>query len=154
MSLTFKEVQFADVHQSLEHLFQMHWKELRQVAGPDRLDIAYETYVQMEKLGFYHMFAVTDEDKLVGYVSTILSPALHHKTKLYAETDCFYVDPLYRNSGIGFKLLSFAEGLLKDKYGVGYFRIVVNANFKQIIPLVEKLGFEECDIVYQKKLEE
>ena|SRR3990167_5974224 len=153
-NVIFNEIPIRVVFPLLEEYFKQHWIECGQVNGPDKLEIDYELYGRMEDIGHYKgFFAQDSEGNLIGYVSTVLATGMHHKNDLYAETDCFYLDPKYRSKGIGYQLIQYAERTLKDKYGVGFLRITVNANKKDIVPLIEKMGFAECDIVYQKKLE-
>lgn len=133
-------------------LNQDHWDEVGGIAGQCELDIDFNMYLTLQSQGILIMVAAYDDDKLVGYVSCSRAPHPHHKGKIFASTDAFYVAPKYR--GItGTKLIKFTEALLRDRHSVDYFSIIANTNFR-IDSWANRMGYQESDIVYTKKLEE
>ncbi|MCB0415446.1 MAG: GNAT family N-acetyltransferase [Bdellovibrionales bacterium] len=80
------------------------------------------------------------ENKLTGIIG--LKPesreSVIHKATLWG----FYVDPEFRNSGIGKKLIQKLLSITKEKSNLRYIRLMVAASCKEAISLFEQVGFD------------
>lgn len=127
---------------------QVHWEQTE--VHKDDIDLApdWEVY---RSLGdrFFAVGCFDDITKYcIGYMTFFIAPHPHAKRNTFATSDAFYVAPDFRKAGIGEKLIDFAEDELL-KRGVDVIMVTMRAK-RPFIPLLEKLGYNENEIVYSK----
>lgn len=150
--MVFKEDSFILMYPQMRKLNQAHWDEVKGIEGQCPLDINTDMYLALESQGILTMTGAYKGKDLIGYVSCTKSEHPHHRGKMFAATDAFYVSPKHRGVN-GTKLIRFTEKLLKDKYNVEYFQIIVNTNF-DVGPWAKRMGYSASDVIYMKKLED
>ncbi len=94
-----------------------------------------------------------DENEIVALMLVIITPCLMNKNYMMAVEWVFYVDPDYRRSGLGVKLIAAAEHILQQRH-VKFFTMV---SLTHVTPdaanqLYETLGFEHSEANYTKEL--
>jgi GNAT superfamily N-acetyltransferase len=112
--IEFAKESYADAIQEMRLLYPAHWAEIE---GETLLDMDYDRYWELDRLGIIHLFTARDQGCLVGYQVFLVSPALHHKSSLTAFCDFEYLKPKYRKGWNGVKFLRFGEKCLQD-FGV------------------------------------
>ncbi len=132
----------------MEWLFPLHWAEIADQRIP--LDVWYDCYDAMAKVGQLHIVTVRDSGLIVGYHWSIVRPHLHYKQSLTAYTDIYYLFPKYRKGMNGIKLFKFAEKTLKER---GVQRMYTASKVKLDMSVVfERLGWSKTEVVYTKLL--
>jgi hypothetical protein len=102
-------------YRDAEKIFPLHWKELALNQEKIKIDVDYEGYVNLEKLGRLLVVTARNDGKLCGYIIAFLMHHLHYKSAgTMALTDMYYVTPDARN-GIGIALFAAFEGELKNR---------------------------------------
>lgn len=93
---------------------------------------------------------------MVGYMTLIIGPHLHHKAVKSATVDVVYLHPKYRKGWTGVRLVKFAEKGLR-KLGVRLFWFTVKAHFtnergRTAEEVLKFLGFDYVEATYAKVL--
>lgn len=129
-------------------LFEKHYHEIAWQPDAIPLKPDYEMYGKLNKLGIVVNYAVREEGKLLGYAVWIVKTHMHYTTTLFAKNDILYIDPDFRGSMLGIRLLQFCEEELK-KRGVK----VLSLHIKKVFDwgrVVERLGYENVETSYCK----
>lgn len=149
-----KQAKFSNIYHKLYPMLQNHWDELGEVESCGKFQLDVARLMMLENLNQYICFTADIDGETVGYMSVVITPGIHTMSDTYAITDATYVSPEYRNSlaGIGLKLLKHAEKVLKEDYNVTVFQFGVNKNNEGIRSFLEKMGFKESQINYNKRL--
>lgn len=83
------------------------------------------------------------EDEMVGIIVLVLN--VRRKMKHIANINSMYVKPAFRNQGIAYNLLEYAESIAKSNFVERLNLSVVDTNIKAI-KLYQKFGFVEYGI--------
>lgn len=154
-SLKIKRGKFSAYKEELTELIKKHWAETG-IPGTEgiAIDIDMEVYERLEELDQHLGLGIFENDKLIGYASFMIYSHHQHKTKKFAQTDGFFVDPSKR----GFKtfravckMFKEAETILKQEYGVEYLYLGTNAQ-NDLKFLAECLQFTPASVNYIKRL--
>ena len=99
------------------------------------------------------MFAEDGDGAVVALMLVVISPFPMNMHHLAACEWVFYVDPLYRRSGLGAKLIGEAEKLLRER-SVKFFTMVslTNVTPEAANKLYQTLGFEQSETNFTKDL--
>jgi GNAT superfamily N-acetyltransferase len=99
------------------------------------------------------LYAENPDGKIVGMICIMISPFLMNRNYLSACEWGFYVDDEYRRSGVGIRLLTQAEDMLKER-NVKFFTMIALSNLrpKAVGRFYERLGFKLEETCYTKDL--
>lgn len=144
------EEKWQPFYESARALFPRHWKELALNQDRIKIDVDYEAYVNLEKLGRLMIVASREDDELTGYIIIFLMPHLHYKSAgTMALTDMYYVVPEAR-SGTGLRLFVEMEKRLRGrKVTLAMTSCKVHEDHQQFF---EKLGWVFSDKTFMKYL--
>lgn len=148
--MKYQEENFKDVVKELKPMLVKHWEELANNKEVRPLDVDYNKYIELNEHGCFRLFTVrNDEDKLVGYASFFINFNLHYQTWLFASVDVYYIDPDYRNAGVGSQFITEMESWLKsmkvrsvtmmDKLHKSHESFFVKLGYKPVEQLYEKV---------------
>ncbi len=131
-----------------------HYDEVPMGSRRFELDIDFDLYYQLEESGHLKVYLMKDEAMhYAGYLVVVATPLPHHKGKLLAITDSFYILPAYRRSGAMKSLITHAKADL-EAHGIDQFNITANANFKGADAMAKALGMVELETTYTFELGE
>jgi len=134
----------------IEPLIQNHFKEVDPTRDYLNLDLDWDTYLELERLGQLMVFTCRVDSRLVGYLSVLVSPDLHSKGEFTPCEDGLFVDKSYRGLSVAKNLISFAEKCLKeDGFKVFYLTGTIE---NPIGSLLESVGYKPVETKYQKVL--
>lgn len=152
MTLSISEVDFEEIVDELSSITKEHWNEVGHsgVDAPFELDI--DVYKSYSKLNAYKLFAVKDDDKIVGYLGCFIHNLTHNASAVAATTDALFLLPAYRKGSLAVKLIKYTEKYLAD-LGVDYIQLGTNTNY-DLSSLCNRLGYVPSSIVYTKKIKE
>lgn len=135
-----------------EQLTQRHYDEVPFAKGDLPLDIDWEAFRIIQNEGCLLGLAAFDtKSNLVGYLVVITTPMLHHAGKFIAVTDSFYVHPKHRKHGLFEAMVNKARDMCREA-GVVALRVAVNQNFPLDPEMLNKLGFDHAETIYQQEL--
>jgi len=93
-----------------------------------------------------------NQGKIIGYfIGALIEPEDYRTIERLGEGENMFIEPEYRNKGIGTEFMKRFETWCKEK-GVNRLRHVVSAKNIRAKRLYEKLGFKEYDIVLEKDI--
>ena len=150
MSIVVDRIGYDDFIKTCRHLYVPHYKEVPYGEGILEQDIDHDSYRMMEQAGGLYIYVAFHGSKPVGYMAVTVHSLLHHRSKLRAVTDAFYVTPSYRSKGV-FKSLTDAIEVDCVAEGLVAFQIVTNVNFKDAEKVAERLGYTELETTYVKE---
>lgn len=107
----------------------------------EKIDLDWDAYHQMEKLGIFSLYTVRDNFRLVGYCSFMVVSDPHYRGKIRALQDSIYVLPLYRKAGVGVGIIDYSEKRLREDFGVASIQQTVNVQI-DFSSLLERKGYE------------
>lgn len=155
-SVTFKWDALADVQSDVEKLLRAHWREVDVFHDDAPLDPDWKRYAQLEEFGWLGIVAARAGGQLVGYMTIIIGPHLHHKTVKWATVDVMYLAPEYRHGWTGVRFIKAAERGLR-KLGIRVFWFAVKEHFRNwrgrdVGEVLKFLGFDCVEVTYAKVL--
>lgn len=147
--ITYQEEKYNDCLEELKAIYPEHYEELALSKETD-LDMDYETYKNLDKLGKICLITCRKDDELVGYINFFISTHMHHKSCVVAHEDIYFVKKLYRKGRIGIKLFQYAEEKMREKK---INRIVYGTKiYQDNSKLFEYLGYTFFEKLYTKQL--
>lgn len=94
---------------TLKDLFEIHWEEVYGDRNPQPCNIDLDQYRLLEQAGIsIGVFAYYD-GVIVGYSVNVLSPNMHSKGNISCSNDALFVDPAFRNTPLGIRLMNKTE---------------------------------------------
>ena len=142
---------YRDVLPELLPLYCMLWDE----AGPPGLALAprFAVYDALDDAGQIALVTLRDDGELVGYTLAFVTPALHARDCLAAETDTLFVHPKARGRLGGVRILQAMKAEMRRR-GVTWWRagVPLRAQANGLGRMYELLGFEAEQISYGVRL--
>jgi ribosomal protein S18 acetylase RimI-like enzyme len=136
-----------------EDILYKHWQELALNKDKVYLKPDVQRYIDLQTNNILKNVVVYKDDKVVGYSITLINPALHYSDHLFAYVDVIYVDPDYRHSTIGARLLIETENVAK-KHGAHVILHHAKPYVPMIIKPLEKLNYQLYELMYGKYIGE
>jgi len=140
----------AEIRQQISTEYAVkQWEE----AGIDKelvpLDIDYEKYDTLEKVGVYKAMIAWADGTIVAYAGFIFGPNIHHRSTPHALNLGIYVSPIYR--GIGPRVVRAAERGFAQMVSPKVIRIIYEAPAgSRWRKTLHHLGYTEFGTVHQK----
>lgn len=143
-----REIASAALFSEMLPLLQLHQEELAHYKDIE-LEPNFAQYEALENAGVLKVFTVRDEKwALIGYCVYFVSRHLHYTSTLQASQDLIFIHPDKR--GFGSKFIKWIDEQLRaDGVQVVYQHIKAKKNFG---PMLERQGYELCDLVYTKRI--
>ena len=141
--ITFQEETYSDVIEEIKPLLKLQWEEVC-IFDKERISLKpnWKGYQLLADTKILHIITARDNQKLIGYYVSIITPHIHYMDVLVAENDIVYLDKKYRKGLTGYKLIKFAVEQLKLKVQI----IILGMKAKQsFMPLAQRLGFKLAD---------
>ena len=147
---------FSEYKDQVIALMGKHWEETGiPTAGKElRLDIDFDVYFDLEERNQHLGLGLEQDGELIGYASFMIYSHHQHKSKMFAQTDGFFVNPKKR----GFstfraicKLFKKAETILSKEYSVEYLYLGTHAQ-NDLKFLAECLSYVPASVTYVKRL--
>lgn len=137
-----------------EGIFERHLQEVGYGTFSVNVAPAKEQLQKQEDELNYACFTVRErsEDKLVGYVGTVISEHVNYKDRI-AQMHAIYIDPAHRGYGLATTLIKFIESQLYHSYGCRFIQLASNTN-NPIGKLFERVGYRATDIIYTKEFQD
>lgn len=150
-SIEVKEGSFATYYHELKPMLEAHWDELGFPGGPTELRINRYLYQSLEDAGQYKGFGLFIDGLLLGYMSILLIPHLHHRDRRIANCCCFYIHPTARGFKEVNRFVKGVEDTLKEKYATEYLMLSSN-EIKSVEPLLRYRKYTKSCVTYTKEL--
>ena len=148
-SLTYTEESFTDVMPEIMTLTHEHWEEVTDHPEVE-LDVAWDSFLAMDRLKLLRVMVCRHEGALVGYIVFIICPALHYQSQLFAHDDAFFLKKEHRKGTAGIRIFNEAEKMLKA-HGVD--RILYHE--KNRVPMggvFKYLGYHPQETIWAKTI--
>lgn len=139
------------VWDEIQPLLKMHFAEIAHF--PD-IPLAPNTlmYRVLEDKGALRIFTARNSGKLIGYAIFLVNHSMHYSGSLQAHQDILFVDPAYRGSTVGYRLIRHCDAALSSEGVQIVFHHVKRAH-PRLARLVCKLGYDLMDLTYVKRLD-
>jgi len=147
--ITYQREQVGDVIEDIKPLLVMHWAELAHY-GDIKLEPKWEFY---RTNPIVRVYTARDGGALAGYGVFFIHPAIHYASSIQAVQDIFFVDPLYRGTRVGYRLLKFCEEQARAEGAQAIYHHVKTAHASVFAPLLGHLNYEPVDLIYAKRLD-
>lgn len=135
-------------------LHRAHIIETEGYLGDSSPGIDYRSYMDMEAAGMFKLFVARElpSNKVMGNIGFYISTDNHSKL-LQAWEDVFFVAKEFRRSGIGGRLLTFAESHLKG-HGVGFVKMSSrhHTNGPDLTGFLTGQGYSPVSVLFGKRL--
>jgi GNAT superfamily N-acetyltransferase len=133
----------------LKDLFEQHWEEVYGTSKR-KANILLDVYGKMEEAGLaFGLFAYFDM-AIVGYSICFIAPNIHCAGHISCNNDALYVDPLFRDTSLGLKLIRKTESMAKSKGAdLMCWNAPLNTNLIKILP---RLKYEALEQVFIKEI--
>lgn len=106
-----------------------------------------DSYRKLDKSGMFHVFCAFHEEKLVGFISVLLS-ILNHYSEAVAIVESYFVGSEYRDTGAGTALRIKAEEFSKEN---GAWGLLLSAPSGGVLEKVlPKTGYTQTNAVFFK----
>jgi GNAT superfamily N-acetyltransferase len=145
---------FNECWEEMGPLFERQWEELALFKEDIPLSIDYPKYKELEDRGLLFIITARVEGVIMGYSVFFINNPLHYSTSPFGMSDVIWVDPVYRQSGVGAELISQTERLAKKK-GAKWFswRIKPRAD-QDFSPYLATQGYVFGEKIMMKVLKE
>jgi GNAT superfamily N-acetyltransferase len=144
-----KQLPIIPTAYELVDLYEQHWEEV--YGKTDRkVEIDFPIYKQMEDMGLaFGLFAYYD-NLIVGYSINLLGPNVHCAGGLTCTNDALYVDPLFRDTPLGIRLIKkTADTAKKSGADLMTWNSPLNSPLGKIL---QRLGYLPMETVYCKEI--
>ena len=150
--LTFAWEPFRAFASELPPLFERHWREIALNQDAIPLDPDWDRYFQMDVAGILRCLTVrTATGVLVGYHFVLVFPHLHYASTLWAQSDIFWLDPVFRRGWWGVRLLGVVRDRLKEA-GVKKQQVNIKLHFEAdrgtLERVLRRLGYEPFELCF------
>jgi GNAT superfamily N-acetyltransferase len=146
MSIRFQKESWVRCWPEIKVTAQDHYAEVGETEGA----VNVEALSAQENSGKLVCFTVRDGEKLVGYWWGQMFNSELLGGSLCAFNQALYVNQVFRGTGIGKMLNEFVEASLRQ---MGVVRVYVGSrSHKSIVPILTHLGYEESEVILEKKL--
>lgn len=136
-----------EAKRQFDELLKLQWSEVDHRRKTSDLDVNFDTYLQMEKLGCHFMVVAYDNGSLLGYNSIFVSPS-PHTGELTALTDTIFLKREHRGGDVGKEMIKLAEDKARSM-GAKHFMVTFK-NDKPHDNIVKDLGFFSYETIYAK----
>jgi GNAT superfamily N-acetyltransferase len=145
-----KELPLDPTLYGLQDLFEQHFEEVYQGANPFPPKPDIEMYGKMESVGMAFGLFAYYEEIIVGYSVCFLAPNMHSRGFLTCNNDVLFVDPLFRDTPLGLRLIKETEKKAKEK---GASMIVWNTPLNtSLVKILPRLGYNCIEAVHAKEI--
>lgn len=149
--IEFKWSFWKEVRDEVAPLWEAHNQEIaspgdRKLYAPD-----WVRFDEMAAAGKDHWVAARLGEQLVGYVFCIVTEHLHRMNTLSGFWDLYYLKPEHRHGWNGYKLIRAGRDSLWTR-GVRK-QYIGTKMWKDIGPILERLGFSEAERLYTVSLD-
>jgi len=134
----------------LKVVLQDHWEEIAMYRDKIKFSPDYNRYWEAANHGCLHIVTVRDDEEIIGYFISFISPHVHYQNDRFAVNDILYIKKEYRGTTVAYRMFKFAEKELK-KAGASVFIVSMKADFP-FERLCESLGMSKHEITYSKYL--
>lgn len=144
-----REIASDALFEEMTPFFEAHYKEIAHFQDIP-LDPDFPQYLLVEAAGLLRIYTARDENNLLlGYAWYFVRPNFHYRTSKQAYQDILFVSPEKR--GFGEKFIVWCDVQLKaEGVQVVCHHVKEKHNFG---PLLERLGYELTDLLWQKRLD-
>jgi GNAT superfamily N-acetyltransferase len=118
------------------------------IAGLPPIAEKFEMYRAIEDAGFFQLFGAYVNDKLVGFVSVVVSVIPHFGVPV-AVAESLFVASQFRKFGLGLELIREAQSFAASKGSSGIlFSAPTGGKLEQILP---RMGFRATNTTFYKE---
>lgn len=153
--LTFQWERFATIAREAAPLVRRHWQEVALFQNQFEVDPDWDRAVKLELAGFLHILTARRDGALVGFCFNYLISSLFYAGKIWATTEGFWLDPLYREGRNGIRLFRENEKGLRERGAVGHTVEIMShiaADRGTVGKILQRLGYQLAGHTWGKVL--
>lgn len=143
------EQKIVPTARGLKDMFNSHWEEVYGISSR-KANIMLDVYGAMEDAGLaFGLWAYCDLH-IVGYSINFIAPNIHSAGHISCNNDALYVDPLFRDTPLGLRLIKRTEEKAKGKGAdLMCWNAPLNTNLIKILP---RLKYQAIEQVFIKEI--
>lgn len=143
-------IEFFDVENGL---LTKHWEEI--AGNKDKIKLCPDVskYISLQEAGVLKNVCAYKDTILVGYSVLFVQPHLHYANDVYAYVDVIYVDPEYRNTSVGIRLIKETEEYARSM-NVSVLTYHTKPQHAIIEKVLSKLDYKHMENIFGKCLKE
>lgn len=159
MSLTFQQERLSTAGEELDEILRREqFAYITEAPGISErpLCVNWSTLLHLEDADMLQIVTARDDGRMVGYVVHIIIPQHHHYAMKMAVDDFYYMSASHRGSGMGKRMVLFAEAALRER---GVDRVMYHerlvgdtARAGNLARFFASLGFRRHETVWIKDL--
>lgn len=148
--MQYQEERTSEVWDEAWPLLIEHFEEIS--ANQDiALNPDIEKYNNLDDLGMLRCYTARDNGQLVGYALFLVHQNMHYAQSKQAQQDVIFLQKDARKGLTGYKLIRFAEDMLRgENVQIVYHHVKAMHNFGKIL---ERQGYKLVDLIYSKRLD-
>lgn len=147
------EIKVGKIFPSAYELADLYKDNFEEVYGsnlPYPLDVNWGQFEKMDELGLGLGLYAYYEGVIVGYSINILTPSLHSKNVVSCTNDVLYVDPIFRDTSLGLRLIKETEEAAKERGAdVMFWFAPIDSPLDKIL---QRKKYKRWDTIYSKDL--
>ncbi len=146
--VVYQEETVEEIIPDIKPLLEDHWEEVAINQDKIKLNPDFEAYKALGSSGKAKFYSARVDGELVGYFVVIVNKHIHYSDHIFAYNDVIYIKDELRDSGVGKRLIQFAEDMLKQD---GVSVLVINTKVHQPFDgLMRHIGYTLAERVYSK----
>jgi GNAT superfamily N-acetyltransferase len=142
--ITFAHGKLEDIRDEAQLLINEHYKEVGAYQDDLEIDVDWEKYIALEKLGAMVAFVARDDEILFGYAVFSLSHPMHYKTIKAATNSALFVSKPYRKGRLAIRFMKDIERRFINN-GIDKITWYCKAT-NDFSPILKKMGYKLEDI--------
>ena len=144
-NIKISETKVAEVKERIQPLIEAHWREIANYQDSVPLSPDWDMYQRLQDKGSLVIIIVEEDDQMIGYSVFIVVKHLHYTSLLVAQNDVLFLRADRRKAGIGLRLITESEKILKTKnVNKVQWHVKLKHDFS---PLLERMGYMKEDII-------
>ena len=148
MKIIFRKSSVQDFKVLCEDMIVLHWEELCRDKEKISLNVNWADYQKLEDEGKFLTTLILKDNGIIGYALFTLFFPTHYQDSLHALNNAVYLNPAYRDMGIGGKFIRYLEEEFRDK---GVKRVYFNTKVQTALSgILEHYDYQPEEIIYSK----
>lgn len=150
---TYQWERFALIAREVAPLVRQHWREVALFQDSLTLEPDWDRVIKLDFAEVLHILTVRVDGALVGFCFNYLIPSILYRGHVWATTEGFWLDPIWRAGLIGYRMFRENEKGLRERGCAGHTVEIMShiaAERGTVGKLLMRLGYQIAGHTYGK----